>query len=281
MPVYIFIWVGYILAFYMICKDIMEQFLPFNFVPKLLAMFIGEYDVDGTFFPNNNQLLPGAEGALILYSAFIFTMFVVMTNIMGGLAVADVKEFRLNAKREHLRSRIEVILGLQVYLGGFCETIGSIIMKIYRNPKWHYFLKILGSMGPKYQLEKLRIISNPVDIPYPIIEVEQNESLQHPLVLSMNERLQQVCPQTGFYIHHLTISSILIHSASSAIAWGSGNFVYDPGANYQLVREDSFENVGNSTAIINGALVYPPNSANWGLKTGTQFGGARNFTTSI
>ena len=116
-----------------------------------------------------------------------------------------MKEFRLNAKREHLRSRIDVILGLQVYLGGFCETIGSIIMKICQNPKWHYVLKILDSMGPKYQLEKLRIISNPVDISYPIIEVEQNESLQHPLVLSMNERLQQVYPQTGFYIHHRTV----------------------------------------------------------------------------
>lgn len=79
--VYFFIWIGYILAFYMICKDILEQFRYFNFVPKLLVMFIGEYDVDGTFYPNN-QLMPGSEGALILYSAYIFTMFIVMMNIM-------------------------------------------------------------------------------------------------------------------------------------------------------------------------------------------------------
>lgn len=39
--VYLFIWIGYILAFYMICKDIMDQFHFFNFVPKLLVMFIG------------------------------------------------------------------------------------------------------------------------------------------------------------------------------------------------------------------------------------------------
>jgi hypothetical protein len=39
--VYIFIWIGYILAFYMICKDILDQFTFFNFVPKLLVMFIG------------------------------------------------------------------------------------------------------------------------------------------------------------------------------------------------------------------------------------------------
>ncbi len=75
------IWIGYILAFYMLCKDIMGQFRFFNFVPKLLVMFIGEYDLDGQFF-TNNQLMPGAEGALVLYSAYVFTMFIVMMNIM-------------------------------------------------------------------------------------------------------------------------------------------------------------------------------------------------------
>jgi hypothetical protein len=83
------IWIGYILAFYMLLKDIMEQFHFFNLVPKLLAMFIGEYDVDGTFFPNNNQLMPGSEGALILYSAYIFTMMIVMMNIMVNEFVLD------------------------------------------------------------------------------------------------------------------------------------------------------------------------------------------------
>ena len=79
--VYFMIWIGYILAFYMICKDIMEQFRFFNFIPKLLVMFIGEYDLGGTFFPNN-KMIPGSEAALILYSAYIFTMFIVMMNIM-------------------------------------------------------------------------------------------------------------------------------------------------------------------------------------------------------
>lgn len=35
----------------------------------------------GTFFPGN-KMIPGSEGALILYSAYIFTMFIVMMNIM-------------------------------------------------------------------------------------------------------------------------------------------------------------------------------------------------------
>jgi hypothetical protein len=40
--------------------------------------------MDSTFFPNN-QMIAGAEGALILYSAYIFTMFIVMTNIMVNI----------------------------------------------------------------------------------------------------------------------------------------------------------------------------------------------------
>ncbi len=38
--------------------------------------------MDSTWFGNNNEMLPGAEGALILYAAYIFTMFIVMSNIM-------------------------------------------------------------------------------------------------------------------------------------------------------------------------------------------------------
>ncbi|UJR20085.1 hypothetical protein I4U23_023217 [Adineta vaga] len=199
--VYIFIWIGYILAFYMICKDIMEQFLPFNFIPKLLVMFIGEYDMDSIFFSNNNQLMPGAEGALILYSAFIFTMFIVMSNIMGGLAVADVKEFRLNAKREHLRSRIDVILGFQAYLGGFCETIGSITMKLCKNRKWHDFLKRIYLIRPKYHLEKLHVTSDLVNIPHRISTLSLMIPTDHFSAISRPRIFEQVHPQMAFYIH--------------------------------------------------------------------------------
>ncbi|CAF1472108.1 unnamed protein product [Adineta steineri] len=217
LAVYVFIWIGYILAFYMICKDIMEQFLPFNFIPKLLVMFIGEYDMDSTFFPNNNQLMPGAEGAIILYCAFIFTMFIVMTNIMGGLAVADVKEFLLNAKREHLRSRIDVVLGFQAYLGGFCETIGSITIELSTNRIWRCFLSKIHMMITKYQVEKLHITSDPVNIPYYGIASSFNIQVAHEqnpeflAVMSINEGFEQVRPQTGYYVHHQTVQNTSLY----------------------------------------------------------------------
>ncbi len=38
---YIFIWIGYYLALYILLKDIFPQFTSFYFIPKLLVMFIG------------------------------------------------------------------------------------------------------------------------------------------------------------------------------------------------------------------------------------------------
>ncbi|CAF0896794.1 unnamed protein product [Adineta steineri] len=148
---YIFIWIGFYLAFYILLKDIFPQFNSLYLIAKLLVMFSGEFDMDETFFPNN-VLIKGSEGALFVYSAFIFTMFIVMSNIMGGLAVADVKEFRLNAKREHLRSRIETILQLQTNLGFLCEISSKILLKCFH--KYH-FLRFLF----KYDMSQLEIIN--------------------------------------------------------------------------------------------------------------------------
>ncbi|CAF0925491.1 unnamed protein product [Adineta steineri] len=215
--VYFMIWIGYILAFYMICKDIMEQFRFFNFVPKLLVMFIGEYDMDSTFFSNNNELMPGAEGALILYSAYVFTMFIVMMNIMGGLAVADVKEYRLNAKREHLRARIGVVLGFQARLGGFCETVGTIIRQLSKNVKIMNLWEKFNLIPLKYHLRKLEIRSFPINIPHnlnpsnfsQLAPLTRREGVAFPQSISSSSSttmgiFEQVHTETGYFYHHDT-----------------------------------------------------------------------------
>ena len=40
---YIFIWIGYYLALYVLLKDVLPQFTSFYFIPKLLIMFVGNY----------------------------------------------------------------------------------------------------------------------------------------------------------------------------------------------------------------------------------------------
>ena len=51
---YIFIWIGYYLALYVLLKDVLPQFTSFYFIPKRLVRFIGRYS---SFFFKNSQSL--------------------------------------------------------------------------------------------------------------------------------------------------------------------------------------------------------------------------------
>ncbi|CAF4555778.1 unnamed protein product, partial [Rotaria sp. Silwood2] len=56
-----------------------------------------------------------------------------------GLAVSDVKRFRLNAKREHLRARIETCLGLQAKFGLLCETCSRLVLALSKRSYFVHF----------------------------------------------------------------------------------------------------------------------------------------------
>ena len=71
----------------------------------------------------------------------------------------------MNAKREHLRARIGVVLGFQAHLGGFCETVGTIIRQLSRNVRLMSFREKLNIFPLKYHLRKLVIRSHPVIVP--------------------------------------------------------------------------------------------------------------------
>lgn len=80
--IYVFIWIGYIIAFHMLFIHTNAQFTYiFYAIPKTLAMLTGEYDFDDLFFPNG-KVLQGSEPAMVLYSVFVFTMNIVVMNIM-------------------------------------------------------------------------------------------------------------------------------------------------------------------------------------------------------
>jgi hypothetical protein len=80
--IYVFIWIGYIIAFHMIFIHTNPQFTYIIYsIPKTLAMLTGEYDFDDLFFPHG-KVLQGSEPAMILYSIFVFTMNIVIMNIM-------------------------------------------------------------------------------------------------------------------------------------------------------------------------------------------------------
>jgi hypothetical protein len=134
------------------------------------------------------------------------------------LAVADVKEYRLNAKREHLRARIGVVLGFQARLGGFCETVGSIIRQCSKNARLMKYWEKLNLIPVKYHLRKLEIRSFKIDIPHSV-----NPSYFSPLTTSTRHEqglfhrssslassasvgiFEQVQTETGYFYHHDTI----------------------------------------------------------------------------
>jgi hypothetical protein len=80
--IYVFIWIGYIIAFHMLFIHKKPQFTYlFYSVSKTLAMLTGEYDFDDLFFPNG-KVLQGSEPAMVVYAIFVFTMNIVIMNIM-------------------------------------------------------------------------------------------------------------------------------------------------------------------------------------------------------
>ncbi|CAF3688018.1 unnamed protein product [Adineta steineri] len=194
--IYVFIWIGYIIAFHMLFIHKKPQFTYLTYsIPKTLAMLTGEYDFDDLFFPNG-KVLQGSQAAMVLYSIFVFTMNIVIMNIMVGLAVSDVKSFRLNAKREHLRARIETCLGLQSKFGVLCEACSRLVLGL---SKHSYFPHFQFHGLKKYYIWKLELRAFHVDIPRSINDnrLSSNRNMKHHAVKEC------VTCEVGYYRHHI------------------------------------------------------------------------------
>ena len=194
--IYVFIWIGYIIAFHMLFIHKKPQFtFIFYSVSKTLAMLTGEYDFDDLFFPNG-KVLQGSEPAMVLYSIFVFTMNIVIMNIMVGLAVADVKAFRLNAKRDHLRSRIETCLGLQAKFGLLCQTCSRVVLALSNHSYFPRF-QMIGLR--KYYLWKLELRTIRVDLP-----LSTNDNRTSSSRNSKHHSVREfVTCEVGYYRHHI------------------------------------------------------------------------------
>ncbi|CAF4623363.1 unnamed protein product, partial [Rotaria sp. Silwood1] len=210
--IYVFIWIGYIIAFHMLFVHKKPQFTSiFYSIPKTLAMLTGEYDFDDLFFPNG-KVLQGSEAAMVLYSTFVFTMNIVIMNIMVGLAVSDVKRFRLNAKREHLRARIETCLGLQAKFGLLCETCSRLVLALAKRSLFPRFQKHATQIHgfKKYYLWKLELRTPRVDLPQSTnVSTSGNNTRQtHNNIpstrgLRHHSTREYVTCEVGYYRHHI------------------------------------------------------------------------------
>ena len=102
-----------------------------------------------------------------------------------------MKSFRLNAKREHLRARIETCLGLQAKFGLLCETCSRLVLAL---SKKSYFLRFQFDSLTKYHLWKLELRTTHVDLPQSTIDSRlggKHLSREH------------VTCEVGYYRHHI------------------------------------------------------------------------------
>ncbi|CAF5143230.1 unnamed protein product, partial [Rotaria sp. Silwood1] len=75
-----------------------------------------------------------------------------------GLAVSDVNDFQINAKRENLRSRIRTVLNFQAKFGRICNTSSKLIFALA-----HYFPRLL--INSKFDVSKLSKRTKTIQIP--------------------------------------------------------------------------------------------------------------------
>lgn len=113
-----------------------------------------------------------------------------------------MKRFRLNAKREHLRARIETCLGLQAKFGWLCETCSRLVLAFSKRSLLKNFEKNLSQNRPirEYFLWKLELRNPRIEIGF----LNQNSSSQSSS--SKTNRVfshrEFVTCEIGFYRQH-------------------------------------------------------------------------------
>lgn len=132
-----------------------------------------------------------------------------------GLAVSDVKRFRLNAKREHLRARIETCLGLQAKFGLLCETCSRLVLALSKRSFFPHFQNRMTQLHAirKYHLWKLELRTTRVDLPQstivlPFANLGQPPTPSNAGTVSTrpsrhHQNREYVTCEVGYYRHHM------------------------------------------------------------------------------
>lgn len=122
----------------------------------------------------------------------------------------------MNAKREHLRARIGVVLGFQAYLGAFCETIGTLTRRLAHNERFLRMSHRLNILPFRYHFNDLEIRRHTVNIPHhpcpahfaPLTPERTDRTILPHSVSSLSSNtvgiFDQVITETGYYYHRNT-----------------------------------------------------------------------------
>ncbi|CAF0838547.1 unnamed protein product [Adineta ricciae] len=155
--IYVFIWIGYLFAFHMLLTQNPSFETVLTSIPRMIAMLTGEFNFENLFYPEGEPIR-GSTMAKVIFSTFVFVVHICVMNILIGLAVSDVNDFQMNAKRENLRSRIRTVLNFQAKFGPICSASAKFMLTLGR--------RLPGLLTElKLDVSKLSIRVKPVQIP--------------------------------------------------------------------------------------------------------------------
>lgn len=118
----------------------------------------------------------------------------------------------MNAKREHLRARIETCLGLQAKFGLLCETCSRLVLAMAKHSFFPSFQRHVTQIHgiKKYYLWKLELRTPRVDLPQSTIVLPfrnlNNHQIQSniPSIRSSKHTTKEhVTCEVGYYRHHI------------------------------------------------------------------------------
>ncbi len=118
----------------------------------------------------------------------------------------------MNAKREHLRARIETCLGLQAKFGLLCETCSRLVLALSKRSFFPRFQRPATQVHgiKKYYLWKLELRTPRVDLPQTTIVLpyrDLNNEIQTnipPIRTSKHHSTREfVTCEVGYYRHHI------------------------------------------------------------------------------
>ena len=114
---------------------------------KTYVMMIGEFEFEGMFTehddPDKNstenaesaKIIPFPAYSTILFVVFVFVMSIIVSNLLVGLAVDDIKEIQDHAEREKLSMQVQLVLETERFLPHLKCCLSHNFLFKYMQPK--------------------------------------------------------------------------------------------------------------------------------------------------
>ena len=120
-------------------------------------MMIGEFEFEGMFTEHDDpdkdvaenaeaaKIIPFPQYSTVLFVVFVFVMSIIVSNLLVGLAVDDIKEIQEHAEREKLSMHVQLVLETERFLPHLKCCLSHNFLFHYMQPK-----EIINFKKPKF-----------------------------------------------------------------------------------------------------------------------------------